>query len=310
VSADSLLTYLGPPGSFTHAAVDLLSSPWQGGVEPRAGIADVIFSVESGEADAGVVPLESSVEGDITSTVDELIFRSSLCFINEELIVPINYVVAGLAGERTADLRRIITTSAASAQCRRFLESTSAEVTLVASTAAACEAVLADGSPHVAAVTNARSARLHGLAVLRGVAEDHSGLSTRMALLRRQVAAPTGHDKSAVVVTPTGDRTGVLVDILARFAERDIALTAISSRALRTKQGEYSFLISARGHIRDERLQLALQDVAELPADIKLLGSYAALVDSGRNQVLDASPPGSVDADHLGAWLDNLLDGR
>ena len=85
-----LLTYLGPAGSFTHAAIDLLATPWTGRVEPRDSVADVIFSVESGEAEAGLVPLETSVEGDVSSTIDELIFRSSMCFINEEVVVPVN----------------------------------------------------------------------------------------------------------------------------------------------------------------------------------------------------------------------------
>ena len=130
----------------TPAAVDLLEAPWPGQVEPRDSVADVIFSVESGEADAGVVPLETSVEGDVSSTIDELVFRSSMCFINEELIVPVNYVVAGTAGARAAGIERVVTTTVAAAQCRRFLEGADAEVELVDSIAAACRRVAdADG---------------------------------------------------------------------------------------------------------------------------------------------------------------------
>lgn len=302
-----LLTYLGPAGSFTHAAVNLLGTPWTGGVEPRASVAEVIFSVESGEADAGVVPLETSVEGDVSSTIDELIFRSSMCFINEELIVPVNYVVAGSVGAKVAQLQRLVTTTAAMAQCRRFIESINAEVTLVESTAVACEVVAALDPGEAGALTTAEAAKMNGLAVLRGVAEDHSGVSTRMALLSRRVPAPTGRDRTSIVVTPVGDRTGVLAEILECFSARDIALTSISSRPLRTRTGEYSFLLTARGHLADERVQEALAAVAALPGEIKILGSYPLIADADDRRVGESAPPGSVDAATLPNWIHTLL---
>ncbi len=308
LGTDRLLTYLGPPGSFTHAAVDLLEAPWPGQVEPRDSVADVIFSVESGEADAGVVPLETSVEGDVSSTIDELVFRSSMCFINEELIVPVNYVVAGTAGARAAGIERVVTTTVAAAQCRRFLEGADAEVELVDSIAAACRRVADAGDDATVALTSAKAARLHSLAVLRAAAEDHSGTATRMALLTRRLAAQTGHDRTVIVVTPIGDRTGVLADILDCFAERDIALTAISSRPVRTRAGEYCFLLTARSHLSDTRLQDTLRAVTGLPAEVKVLGSFPLAEASTVARVDESAPPGSVGADTLDAWIAALLD--
>jgi prephenate dehydratase len=302
-----LLTYLGPAGTFTHGAVDLLAQPWSGSVEPRSAVADVIFSVESGEAAAGVVPLETSVEGDVSSTIDELIFRSSMCFINEEIIVPISYVAAGQAGSRIENVQRLFSTSAAISQCRRFVESLGALVTLVPSNAAACAAVATSQQTQDAALTTAIAAKQNQLAILRGVAEDHSGVSTRMALLSRRVSEPTGHDRTSFVVTPIGDRTGVLVEILQCFAARDIALTSISSRPLRTRAGEYSFLLTARGHIADERIQKALQAAAELPAELKILGSYPLPAGGSERRGSESAPPGSVTAEALGNWMETLL---
>ncbi|MFN8127073.1 MAG: prephenate dehydratase domain-containing protein [Candidatus Nanopelagicales bacterium] len=306
-SADRLLTYLGPAGSFTHAAVDLLATPWTGRVEPRESVADVIFSVESGEADAGVVPLETSVEGDVSSTIDELVFRSSMCFINEELIVPITYVVAGTAGARAASIEHIVTTTTAAAQCRRFVESTGARVELVDTVTAACRRIADEGSDTKVALTSAKAARLQSLAVVRAGVEDHSGTATRMALLARTLAAPTGHDRTVIVATPIGDRTGVLADILDCFAERDIGLTAISSRPVRTRAGEYCFLLTARSHLSDTRLQDTLRAVVALPAEIKILGSFPLADDSSVARVDESAPPGSVGADTLDAWIAALL---
>ena len=134
---------------------------------------------------AGVVPLETSVEGDVSSTIDELIFRSSMCFINEEIAVPVSYVVAGTAGTSANGITTSITTTAAAAQCRRFIESTDAEVVFVDSIATACRRVAA-GSVRLHRRAGIGQGRpLYSLATLRSVAEDHSGVTTRMALLSR-----------------------------------------------------------------------------------------------------------------------------
>ncbi len=304
---DRLLTYLGPQGSFTHTSVDLLETPWTGRVEARDSVADVIFSVESGEADAGIVPLETSVEGDVSSTIDELIFRSAMCFVNEEIIVPVSYVVAGTAGARPGEIDTIVATPAAAAQCRRFIESTGAQVDFVDSMATACERVAAQQSDRTVALASTKAAHLQGLVTVRSGAEDHSGVNTRMALLMRTLAPQTGHDRSVVVVTPIDDRTGVLADILACFADRDIALTAISSRPIRTRSGEYCFLLTARSHLADARLQDTLRAVAALPAEVKLLGSFP-LAAADTRRIDESAPPGSVGQDTLDAWIAALLE--
>ncbi len=304
---ERLLTYLGPPGSFTHAAVELLSHPWTGPVSPRNSVADVIFAVESGEAAAGVVPLETSVEGDVSSTVDELIFRAATCFINEVIVVPVSYVVAGAPGGRWGSVKKLITTSVAMAQCRRFLDASGVETELAGTIDAAAAAVAADGSDETAALTTAMCAHLNSLAVLRSGVEDQSGVATRMAMFSRRLSPPTGHDETALVVTPIGDRTGVLVDILQCFSDRGIALSAISSRPRKTRLGEYCFLLNARSHAADARLREAMQAVADLPAEVKILGSYPLRGSSDSPRVDEAAPPGSVDAAGLQSWVDTIM---
>lgn len=302
-----LLTYLGPPGSFTHAAVELLSAPWAGPIAPRTTVSEVIFAVESGEADAGVVPLETSVEGDVSSTVDELIFRSSMCFINEVVVVPVSYLVAGVPGSRLGGISRLVTTSVARTQCRRFLEASEIPTELVGDVDEAAAVAAADDSGSTAALTTTMSAHLNSLAVLRTNVEDQSGVATRMAKISRRIPAATGHDETALVVTPIGDRTGVLADILRCFSDRGIALTSISSRPLKTRLGEYSFLLTALSHLSDSRLQSALQATADLPAEVKILGSFPFLGHDDRHRVDESAPPGSVGSAGLASWIDTIL---
>ncbi|MBU6146841.1 MAG: hypothetical protein KGP10_01555 [Actinomycetales bacterium] len=305
-SPDTLL-YLGPPGTFTHAAVDLMTVPWTGPLRPEREVADIVFAVESGQAAAGMVPLESSVEGDVAGTLDELIFRSAQCFINEEVVVPVSFVLAVPHAAANAPVTRILTHSHAAAQCKEFLRASGASVDFTASTADACRLVAERGEVGLAALASSKGAEAFGLRVKQTRLEDFSGAKTRMALISRRLSAPTGHDKTTVVVTPVADRNGLLAELLACFASRDIGLNAISSRPLKTRLGEYCFLISARGHIADPTLQSALIDVGGIGAAVKILGCYPENPAISAARVGESTPPGSVTADVLTDWVARLV---
>jgi prephenate dehydratase len=132
------LVYLGPPGTFTHAAIDLMTVPWTGEIIAEKEVSDVVFAVESGSADAGLVPLENSVEGDVLSTLDELIFRAAQCFINEEIVVPISFVLAVPSSTKNEPVTKVLTHPHAAAQCKEYLKANKIEVEFTASTADAC----------------------------------------------------------------------------------------------------------------------------------------------------------------------------
>jgi len=307
-SPDTLL-YLGPPGTFTHAAVDLMAVPWTGSLRPEREVSDIVFAVESGQVAAGLVPLENSVEGDVAGTLDELIFRSAQCFINEEIVVPVTFVLAVPSAAANAPVARILTHPHAAAQCKEFLRASGVQVDFTASTADACRVVAERGEPGLAAVASSKGAEAFGLRVKQTRLEDFSGAKTRMALISRRLSPPTGHDKTTLVVTPVADRNGLLAEILHCFASRDIGLNAISSRPLKTRLGEYCFLISARGHIADPTLQAALLDIGRIGAAVKILGCYPEHPEISAARVGESTPPGSVTSDVLTEWVARLVAG-
>ena len=266
------LVYLGPPGTFTHAAIDLMTVPWSGEIVAEKEVSDVVFAVESGSADAGLVPLENSVEGDVLSTLDELIFRAAQCFINEEIVVQISFVLAVPSSTKNAPVTKVLTHPHAAAQCKEFIKANKIEVEFTASTADACRIVAERKEAGLGAIAATKGADTFGLFVKQTRLEDFAGGKTRMALISRNLSSPTGHDKTTLVITPVADRNGLLSDILTCFAKRDIGLTSISSRPLKTRLGEYTFMVSARGHIGEPTLQAAIMDVSNLGAAVKVLG--------------------------------------
>ena len=301
------LVYLGPPGTFTHAAIDLMTVPWNGEIVAEKEVADVVFAVESGNADAGLVPLENSVEGDVLSTLDELIFRSAQCFINEEIVVPISFVLAVPSSTKNAEVKKVLTHPHAAAQCKEFIKLNKLVVEFTASTADACKIVSERKEAGLGAIAASKGADTFGLFVKQTRLEDFAGGKTRMALISRNLSSPTGHDKTTLVITPVADRNGLLSDILTCFSKRDIGLTAISSRPLKTRLGEYTFLVSARGHIGEPTLQSAIMDVSSIGAAVKVLGSYPMNPEISSARVGESLPPGSVTSDVLKEWVDRLV---
>ena len=266
------LLYLGPPGSFTHAAVAELGA----GVDAVAGteVRSIIAAVEDGSEDYGLVPLENSVEGDVSSTLDELLFATTRCLIRREVVVPVTFVLCGLPAATLDGATEVLSHPHALAQCKDVVRRIGAVARLTTSTSQACVDVLAEGRTDLLALCSPQAAVEHGLTVLAEQVEDRPGAATRMALVGRELAAPTGRDVTLAALTPSGNVTGILAEMLRCFSDRGVALSRISSRPLKGALGVYTFVIAAQGHLADQPLAGALSALADLEVGIKVLGCY------------------------------------
>lgn len=299
------LLYLGPPGSFTHAGTTGIDAD----AEPARDAGEVVAAVQSGAADLGLLPLENSVEGDVAHTLDELVFGSSSVYLRREVVVPVTFVLAALPGTPEASLRRVVSHPHAVAQCRRVVAELGLDVDLTTSTSQACADVVARGDASVAALSSRVAADLHGLVAVRSAVEDVPGAATRMALLGRELAAPSGRDVTLAVLTPDTNRTGILADALRCFADRGVALSRVSSRPLKAQLGTYVFVVAAAGHVADEVVSEAFEAVARLGVLVKVLGSCPETAPVELLGTDDTQPPGSVGADGWASWRATALAG-
>ena len=150
------------------------------------------------------------------------------------------------------------------------------------STAEAAEHVARDADGHSAAIAPARSAEVYSLAILAADIEDHPENKTRfVAVARDGVPAPSGHDKTSIVVFQRADVPGSLLAILQEFAARSINLTKLESRPTKVSLGDYCFIIDLDGHIDDELVADALRAIHAKQAQVKFLGSYPAAGEHG-----------------------------
>lgn len=290
-SGDRLrVAYLGPPGTFTEQAlrtqVDLVGED----LISLGSFPEVLGAVDRGEADLGFAAIENSIEGTVNVTLDTLAFELDL-MIQREVVITIDLDLLTLPGARLEDIQHVLSFPHASAQCRAFLarELPGAEVDAARSTAEAAMLVAEAGDPSRAAIGTKLAAEIYGLDVLAADIEDHPENQTRFVVVAKEgIPAPTGHDKTSIVVFQKADRPGSLLAILQEFAARAINLTKLESRPTKKSLGDYCFIIDLEGHIGDELVADCLRDIQGKHGDVRFLGSYPAAGEHGDKVRRDA----------------------
>lgn len=270
--------FFGPHGTFTEEALSAV--PGAAGAErlPYPTIPDVLRAAEAGEVELGVVPIENSIEGTVSTTLDHLVFDSDL-LIQLEVVIDVELHLLAPPGTRIEDVRTVVSFPHATAQCRRFIHErlSSARVVPASSTADAARLVAERRPEATAAIAPGLAGSLYGLALLARGIEDYEGNQTRfLGVGRSRVPAPSGQDKTSVVCFQRSDHPGSLHEILGRFAVRGINLTKIESRPTKRSLGDYCFAIDLEGHVSEETVGGCLEELhSSLPA-CKFLGSYPA----------------------------------
>lgn len=299
-----MLGYFGPEGTFTHQALRTVTDAE---ARPLASVQGVLNAVRSGEIEAGLVPIENSVEGGVTATLDNLATGDPLVIV-QEVLLPVAFVLAVRPGTAMGDVRRVITHPHAHAQTRDWVleRLPQATVTEGGSTAGAAEEVARPDSRFDAAICARVAADLYGLECLATDIADNPDAVTRFVMVRRPgvLPEPTGADKTTLVAYMFADHSGALLDILQQFAMRGVNLTRIESRPTKKAFGDYCFSIDAEGHIGEPRLRGTLKGLHRVCPRITFLGSYPRA-----DRVAPKIARGFTDDDYAAAerWIDDLM---
>lgn len=265
------IAHLGPQGSFSEAAAqtafpndDLL---------PQKTIIHAILALEKDEADFAVVPIENSIEGSVTQTVDYLFHKTELSAV-AELILPVHHQL--LATAKTKKIEQIYSHPQALAQTRVFLRENypQAQLEVVDSTAAGAEYVANHPEENCAAIAPIGAQKCYKLQILQENIEDVSDNYTRFWVLGKSAPDLNLTEKSSktsVALTLPSNLPGALHKALSSLAWRDINMTKIESRPLRTQLGEYFFIIDLE---ENPQIKYALEELESLNITARLLGKY------------------------------------
>ena len=297
--------YFGPVGTFTHQA--LLTLPAVAGEPiPYATVGLALQAVRDGEITAALVPIENSVEGGVSATLDTLTYGDPL-MITREVVLPVQFTLFARAGTRLDDVRHILTHPHAAAQCRDWLATHLPQVMITegGSTAAAAAEVADPLSRFDAAICAQVAGEAHRLTALAEGIADNPDAVTRFVLVSRPglVGPATGADKTTLVLFMRENHPGALLEILEQFASRGVNLCRIESRPTKRSLGDYCFSVDAEGHIDDARLAEAMMGLHRICGDVVFLGSYPRA--NGAEPIIRV---GTSNSDYAAAarWLERL----
>jgi len=266
--------YLGPAGTFTEAALRQIANE-SDVLVPYSNVTAALDAVRSGAAEKVLVPIENSVEGVVSRTLDELALGTPLV-VTAETTIPVSFSLMILPENIGKPITKIATHPHAESQCRSYVAKNypQAEVIEMSSTAAAAKG-LKDGN-YDAAIASEIASTTYGLKVLDSDIGDNSGAVTRFVVAEKPgvTPEPTGNDRTSLVAFIGTDHAGALLEILTEFAKKDVNLTFIQSRPTGRELGDYHFIIDAEGHIADPKVAAAIDGVRKICEDIRFLGSY------------------------------------
>ena len=265
--------FLGPRGTFSEEAALLRAET--DALAAFASFPALVSAVETGLADEAVLPIENSIEGAISTTLDLLIHETTLR-ITGELALPVRLFLITAPGVQLGDIRIVSSHPQPFGQCRRFLDRCLPGVEQVAalSTAGAVQDVVESGDRDRAAISTARAAELYGGAILAHDIQDVHTNVTRFIVLARDDASPTGDDKTSIAFRIREDVPGALHAILGELAVETIQMTKIENRPSKGWLGDYIFLIDLEGHRQDPHVARALDRIRGRCSMLKIFGSY------------------------------------
>lgn len=299
--------YLGPEGTFSEAA--LRSIPEAGDAErmPCVSVADSLDAVRRGDVVAALVPLENSVEGSVSETLDELAVGDPLQIVRE-VQLQVSFALLARAGTTLEGIQTVTTIPHAEAQVRGWLRSTLPNARFIAASSTADGARAVAAGEADAAVAAPLAAERYQLDVLAADIADTPGAVTRFVLVSRPVppAPVTGADRTSVVAYISDDHPGALLELLTELAVRGVNLTRIESRPTGVGLGRYCFSIDAEGHIAQERVGEAIAAMKRICADVRFLGSYPA---AEKSPIKERQGTTDGDFTEAMAWVRRLREG-
>ena len=265
------IAFLGPEATFTHqAAISLFGR--SASFLSAETIEKVFELVEKGTCQQGIVPVENSYEGSVGSTMD-LLYQYELK-ISAELFLRIRHHLLSRE-DNISKIKHLYSHPMAIAQCHSWIKVNLPKVIVKETKSTSIATKMAADEPHAAAVGSQLSAHHYGLKILKEDIEDNPQNVTRFLAIGKSAADPTGKDKTAMLFSLRHE-PGALHKVLEPIAQRNINMTRIESRPMKTRNWEYLFFVDLEGHEEDSNMREAVREMQGHCAFIKRLGSFPA----------------------------------
>lgn len=286
------VAYLGPPGTYTEAATIVFVKQLEAQTRqqvvlyPYTSIAKTLQALSDGLADLAVVPVENSVEGSVSMTLDTL-WQFDQLQIQHAIVLPIAHTLISCASS-LANVRTVYSHPQALAQCQKWLSQFLPEVQLIPTNATTEALQYVEQDKTAGVIASSRAAQLYNLPILAGQINDYPENYTRFWVLGLQPVSQGSHTSLAFSVP--ANIPGALTKSLSCFARRNINLSRIESRPTKRLLGEYLFFIDVETDVKQAAVQSALKELATCTKTLKMFGSYSITKVSLPNKIKPKVP--------------------
>ncbi len=264
------ICYLGPEATFTHlASISKFGASVQ--YKPAFSINDVFQEVEQKRADYGVIPVENSIEGGVTHSLD--MFIDSELKIYSEIMFEISHNL--MSNSKIKDIKKVYSNPQVFGQCRHWIEKNLNEVELIDTASTTIAAKRASTEDGAAAIGSKLAATLYNIPLLEAGIQDYAQNVTRFLVMARNLPGPTKRDKTSIVIS-LKDKAGALFDVLTPVKKYKINMTKIESRPSKKRAWDYYFFIDFQGHVENPKVKKMLKEMESKVKFLKVLGSYPA----------------------------------
>ena len=262
------VAFLGPLHTFSQLAAQRIFGV-TAELHPIPTLNDIFTEVERGRLDYGVVPVESSMGGGVSDTLDRFL-SSDLKIINEVLL----HVSQNLLSTSPLDaIKKVYSKDQSFVQCRNWLQANLPRAELVSTSSTAEAARIVSQEEGSASIGSILAAEPYGLSVIADRIEDSPHNFTRFFAIGRQLVKPTGKDKTSLLIS-IRNKPGALHDLLMPLAEAGVDLSKIESRPSRKKAWDYVFFVDLVGHIEEPRVKAVVEALSDHSTELKILGAY------------------------------------
>lgn len=270
------IAFLGPQASFTQLACSQIFPDHE--IIPQSSILDCFNAVFDGEVEKAVVPLENSIEGTVSMTLDYLYDFDGI-HIETEVVMPIAHHL--MIHPDAENFDTIISHPQALAQTFHFRQDhfKNVETRDFSSTAAAAKLVSENPQEKWAAIANSYAAKLYGLKIINSNIQDFEQNHTKFIVISKksnllELEFQKTSEKTSLLITLPEDHAGGLHQVLSVFAWRKMNLSKIESRTLKTGLGNYFFFINISNEWHPILSENALEELIAIGASVKFLGHY------------------------------------
>lgn len=264
------VAFSGVEGAFAHIAASRLFP--KGNLLPFADFKEAYLSVENGESDLAVIPIENSFAGEVGQTID-LIFEGSL-YINGIYSLPIHQNLLGLNGATVTDIKKVISHPQALSQCHEYIKVHSLKTEEANNTALAAKAVAENGDKSVGAIASKETAELYGLKVLESNINKSRENTTRFAVLSK-VKADDNYLSNTVLMFSVKHEAGSLAKAIGIIGKHGYSMTALRSRPMKKDSWQYYFYVEIEGVTNTKKGVKMLKELSKVCDKLKVAGAFA-----------------------------------